>query len=44
MSPCPPAEGFDGPFGMLNGSAGWGDAVVSVPHISRSSEVSPYAW
>jgi alpha-L-rhamnosidase len=31
VSPCPPAEGFDGPFGMLNGSAGWGDAVVSVP-------------
>jgi alpha-L-rhamnosidase len=35
MSPCPPAEGFDGPlsglFGGLHGSAGWGDAVVSVP-------------
>jgi len=31
MSPCPPAEGFDGPLGALHGSAGWGDAVVSVP-------------
>src|SRR5580704_13970311 len=31
VSPCPPAEGFDGPFGMLNGSAGWGDVVVSAP-------------
>jgi alpha-L-rhamnosidase len=31
MSPCPPAEGFDGPLGSLHGSAGWGDAVVSVP-------------
>jgi alpha-L-rhamnosidase len=31
MSPCPPAEGFGGPLGGLHGSAGWGDAVVSVP-------------
>jgi len=31
MSPCPPAEGFDGPLGHLNGSAGWGDVVVSAP-------------
>ena len=31
MSPCPPAEGFGGPLGALHGSAGWGDAVVSVP-------------
>jgi alpha-L-rhamnosidase len=31
MSPCPPSEGFDGPLGALHGSAGWGDAVVSVP-------------
>jgi alpha-L-rhamnosidase len=31
MSPCPPCEGFDGPLGGLHGSAGWGDAVVSVP-------------
>jgi alpha-L-rhamnosidase len=31
MSPCPPAEGFDGPLGWLNGSAGWGDVVVSAP-------------
>jgi alpha-L-rhamnosidase len=31
MSPCPPAEGFAGPLGALHGSAGWGDAVVSVP-------------
>ena len=31
MSPCPPAEGFDGPLGALNGSAGWGDVVVSAP-------------
>jgi alpha-L-rhamnosidase len=30
-SPCSPAEGFDGSFGPLHGSAGWGDAVVSVP-------------
>ena len=31
MSPCPPAEGFDGPLGGLHGSAGWGDVIVSVP-------------
>ena len=31
ISPCSPAEGFDGSFGPLHGSAGWGDAVVSVP-------------
>ncbi len=31
MSPCPPVEGFDGPLGWLNGSAGWGDVVVSAP-------------
>ena len=31
ISPCPPAEGFDGPLGALNGSAGWGDVVVSAP-------------
>jgi alpha-L-rhamnosidase len=31
ISPCPPAEGFDGRLGMLNGSAGWGDVVVSAP-------------
>jgi alpha-L-rhamnosidase len=31
MSPCPPSEGFDGPLGGLNGSAGWGDVVVSAP-------------
>jgi alpha-L-rhamnosidase len=31
MSPCPPAEGFDGPLGGLNGSVGWGDVVVSAP-------------
>src|SRR5580704_5855612 len=31
ISPCPPAEGFDGPLGGLNGSAGWGDVVVSAP-------------
>jgi alpha-L-rhamnosidase len=31
MSPLPPAEGFGGPLGALHGSAGWGDAVVSVP-------------
>jgi alpha-L-rhamnosidase len=31
LSPCPPAEGFDGPLGALNGSAGWGDVVVSAP-------------
>jgi alpha-L-rhamnosidase len=31
ISPCPPAEGFESPLGALNGSAGWGDAVVSVP-------------
>jgi alpha-L-rhamnosidase len=31
MAPCPPSEGLDGPTGALNGSAGWGDAVVVVP-------------
>jgi len=31
MSPCPPAEGQGSPMAMLNGSAGWGDAVVTVP-------------
>ncbi|HEY2265004.1 MAG TPA: family 78 glycoside hydrolase catalytic domain, partial [Streptosporangiaceae bacterium] len=31
ISPCSPAEGFGGSFGGLHGSAGWGDAVVSVP-------------
>jgi len=31
ISPCPPAEDFDGPLGGLNGSAGWGDVVVSAP-------------
>lgn len=31
ISPCSPAEGFGGSFGPLHGSAGWGDAVVSVP-------------
>lgn len=31
MSPCPPAEGFDGPIGFLNGSTGWGDVVVATP-------------
>jgi alpha-L-rhamnosidase len=31
MSPCPPGEGFDGPLAELNGSAGWGDAAVTVP-------------
>jgi len=31
MSPLPPAEGFGGPIGFLNGSAGWGDVVVSAP-------------
>ena len=31
ISPCPPAEGFDGRLGALNGSAGWGDVVVSAP-------------
>jgi len=31
ISPCPPAEGFYGPLAALNGSAGWGDVVVSAP-------------
>ena len=31
MSPLPPSEGFGGPMGFLNGSAGWGDVVVSAP-------------
>jgi len=31
ISPCPPAEGAGGPVRFLNGSAGWGDAVVIVP-------------
>jgi len=30
-SPCPPDEGFDGPLGWLNGSAGWGDVTASAP-------------
>ena len=31
MSPAAPAEGPGGPAGFLNGSAGWGDAIVIVP-------------
>jgi alpha-L-rhamnosidase len=31
LSPCPPAEGQASPMSRLNGSAGWGDAVVIVP-------------
>ncbi|MBV9830783.1 MAG: family 78 glycoside hydrolase catalytic domain, partial [Marmoricola sp.] len=31
LSPCPPSEGFGGPLAHLNGSAGWGDVVVSAP-------------
>lgn len=31
MSPCPPAEGVGSPMAHLNGSAGWGDAIVVVP-------------
>ncbi|QGN59395.1 Bacterial alpha-L-rhamnosidase [Nostocoides sp. HKS02] len=31
ISPCPPIEGFSGPVGHVNGSAGWGDVVVSAP-------------
>lgn len=31
MSPCPPGEGFGSPMAFLNGSAGWGDVVVSTP-------------
>ena len=31
MSPSAPAEGAQGPVSFLNGSAGWGDAVVIVP-------------
>jgi len=31
VSPTPASEGFDGPLGFLNGSAGWGDVVVSAP-------------
>jgi Alpha-L-rhamnosidase N-terminal domain./Bacterial alpha-L-rhamnosidase. len=31
ISPHGPAEGPDGPTGPLQGSAGWGDAVVIVP-------------
>jgi alpha-L-rhamnosidase len=31
MSPAAPAEGAGGPAGFLNGSAGWGDAIVIVP-------------
>jgi alpha-L-rhamnosidase len=29
--PSPPAEGFAGQLGHMNGSAGWGDVVVSAP-------------
>ncbi|MGY1787098.1 family 78 glycoside hydrolase catalytic domain [Geodermatophilus sp. SYSU D00698] len=31
VSPCPRGEGRDSPVSFLNGSAGWGDAVVVVP-------------
>ncbi|MEU2349179.1 family 78 glycoside hydrolase catalytic domain [Modestobacter sp. NPDC049651] len=31
ISPCPRAEGREGPIAFLNGSAGWGDAAVLVP-------------
>jgi hypothetical protein len=31
MSPAAPAEGAGSPAGFLNGSAGWGDAIVIVP-------------
>ena len=31
LSPCPPAEGEGTRMAMLNGSAGWGDAIVVVP-------------
>jgi alpha-L-rhamnosidase len=31
LSPCPPAEGRRSAMAALNGSAGWGDAVVIVP-------------
>ncbi len=54
ISPSSPVEGFDGPVGMLNGSAGWGDVVVSVPwelylaygdvSLLRESWVSATAW
>ena len=50
MSPCPPAEGFDGPLGALNGSAGWGDVVGIRPlgslrglrgHLAAARDVGP---
>ena len=31
ISPTPRAEGIDSPVSILNGSAGWGDAIVIVP-------------
>jgi alpha-L-rhamnosidase len=31
ISPTAPAEGTDSPVSFLNGSAGWGDAIVIVP-------------
>ena len=31
ISPSAPAEGIDSPVSFLNGSAGWGDAIVIVP-------------
>ncbi|SHF94976.1 family 78 glycoside hydrolase catalytic domain [Geodermatophilus nigrescens] len=31
VSPCPRGEGRESPVSFLNGSAGWGDAVVVVP-------------
>ena len=31
ISPSAPAEGIDSPVKFLNGSAGWGDAIVIVP-------------
>ncbi|HEV7147799.1 MAG TPA: family 78 glycoside hydrolase catalytic domain [Pedococcus sp.] len=54
ISPCPPAEGFGGPLAHVNGSAGWGDVVVSAPwdlyqaygdeHLLRESWRSLRSW
>lgn len=54
ISPSSPVEGFEGPVGMLNGSAGWGDVVVSAPwslyeaygdvSLLRESWASASAW
>lgn len=42
MAPIPSVEGEHGPIAFSNGSAGWGDAMVSIPlkHFLRYGDVS----